>query len=194
MGASLSALSHFGIPVIIQDIQVIRPLKHYEGLHPKLESVGENTKKKNPQIMITDDSSGKVTCNWKSRTWCRKPPMKMVCYIVSSRPGKLRIDFAKPKQNHSEEEPAEISITASGKIWALRTMGFQWNATRGLKKLTIISINITLKNVTLSTCLFFCKKQLNITPTYRNFKSITVDLGSSSFKAGRELGATHNIV
>ena len=91
-------------------------------------------KKKNPQIMITDDSSGKVTCNWKSRTWCRKPPMKMVCYIVSSRPGKLRIDFAKPKQNHSEEEPAEISITASGKIWALRTMGFQWNATRGLKK------------------------------------------------------------
>ena len=68
MGASLSALSHFGIPVIIQDIQVIRPLKHYEGLHPKLESVGENTKKKNPQIMITDDSSGKVTCNWKSRT------------------------------------------------------------------------------------------------------------------------------
>jgi hypothetical protein len=51
--------------------------------------------------------------------------MKMVCYIVSSRPGKLRIDFAKPKQNHSEEEPAEISITANwGKAWALRTMGF----------------------------------------------------------------------
>lgn len=50
--------------------------------------------------------------------------MKMVCYIVSSRPGKLRIDFANPKQNPSEEEAAEISITASGKTWALWTMGF----------------------------------------------------------------------